>query len=243
MDFFETPNSNKKRILLKNEIKNLIEQSLPHTPITTLKYKKQQHQSLTFIGELASTSTPTQKADEPITSTPNASTHNALIYHPSRTIRNKKLKRKLFTLEKDTSLEYVENIFSKQQNLIKVKKSTCQHNHNHHRHNHHNHQYYRQNICPCLQNAYKLDKYYEIKRLVHSSPKVNQKIKSSNMEKRLKDLLYTPNKLKHLIRKQQQQEELKKLQDYYRYKVDITTPANTPAKAGALCTTSKIYYL
>jgi hypothetical protein len=255
MDFFETPNYLTNRSYQNDEIliKAIVEKSLPHTPVTTQKYmKKRQHQSLTFIGELASTSTPTQKSEEPITSTPNASTHNALIYHPSRTIRNKKLKRKLF--EKEASLiEFGDNIFQQHKNLVRIKnekkssEAIC--NHNRYNHHHHHHHHYKnvqaQHVhCPCLQNAYKLDKFYEIKRLAHSSPKVNQKVKSSNMEKRLKDLLYTPNKLKHLIRKQQQQIELKKLKHYYRYKSEISTPTNTPAKAGALqCTSSKIYYL
>ena len=250
MDFFETPNYLSK---INDEHENiLVEKSFPLTPVTTQKYRKQrQHQSLTFIGELASTSTPTQKSQEPITSTPNASTHNPLIYHPSRTIRNKKLKRKLF--EKETS--FIElggnNIFKQHKNLFKLKtdkKSSamvCHQNRHHHHHHHHYNNMQQQHIhCPCLENAYKLDRFYEIKRLAHSSPKVNQKVKSSNMEKRLKDLLYTPNKLKHLIRKQQQQIEIKNLKNYYRYKSEISTPSNTPAKAGALqCTSSKIYYL
>jgi hypothetical protein len=227
MDFYETPNTTTKK-----------------TPIHIMK----QQTSITFIGDLASTSTPTQNIDEPITSTPNASTHNALKYHPSRTIRNKKLlKRNLFTVESNKNelkIQDIEHLFKQHKKLLKIKSTetkTCQHNRQHHHHHHHHQQ---QHQCPCL-NAY-----HEVKRLAHSSPKIYNQVrkqttttKSSNIELRLKDLLYTPTKLKQLIRKQQQQEELKKLQNYYRYKSELTTPTSTPAKAGALCTSSKIYYL
>lgn len=48
------------------------------------------HQSLTFIADLAQTSTPTRTSAEPITSTPKQLTHDPLKYHPTQTIRSKK---------------------------------------------------------------------------------------------------------------------------------------------------------
>lgn len=48
------------------------------------------HQSLTFIADLAQTSTPTRASVEPITSTPKQITHDPLKYHPTQTIRSKK---------------------------------------------------------------------------------------------------------------------------------------------------------
>lgn len=47
-------------------------------------------QSLTFIADLAQTSTPTRAQAEPITSTPKQLTHDPLKYHPTQTIRCKK---------------------------------------------------------------------------------------------------------------------------------------------------------
>ena len=246
MDFYETPNSNGK-----NKVKNNIEKNLLQTPLTTQKHKKNEcfkklHQSLTFIGELASTSTPTQNSAEPITSTPNASTHNAFKYHPSKTIRNKKLKRKLFTTDKEniSCINEIESILKQHKNLLKIEFETKAKQRNAYKNHHHHHH----NNCPCFIN--KFNQFYELKRLAHSSPKVSASEKArlrlkkaSSIEKRLKDLLYTPNKLKQIMRKQQQHEELKKLQNYYRYKSELTTPSNTPAKAGALATSSKIYYL
>lgn len=49
--------------------------------------------SLTFIADMASTSTPNRKNQEPITSTPNVSSHDPLKFHPTHTIRNKQKKR------------------------------------------------------------------------------------------------------------------------------------------------------
>ena len=49
-----------------------------------------QHQSMTFIADLAQTSTPTRTARQPITSTPKQLTHDPLKYHPTQTIRSKK---------------------------------------------------------------------------------------------------------------------------------------------------------
>lgn len=48
------------------------------------------HQSLTFIADLAQTSTPTRTCHQPITSTPKHLTHDPLKYHPTQTIRSKK---------------------------------------------------------------------------------------------------------------------------------------------------------
>ena len=62
------------------------------TPVNLRTRKSFSQKSFTFIGDLASTSTPTSKKQEPITSTPNVSTHNPLSYHPTYTIRNKKMK-------------------------------------------------------------------------------------------------------------------------------------------------------
>lgn len=55
--------------------------------------KKQRHDSLTFIADLASTSTPTRKDQQPITSTPKQTSHNPFKYHPTQTIRNKNKKK------------------------------------------------------------------------------------------------------------------------------------------------------
>lgn len=123
MDYYDTPCSTRKyhnKLQQQNNFDDSLLNvdtgkyvNLPQTPrstpitntkavITEKKTNKLVKQtSVTFIGELASTSTPTTKEEEPITSTPNISTHNALNYHPSRTIRNKnkKLKRKLFLVE------------------------------------------------------------------------------------------------------------------------------------------------
>jgi hypothetical protein len=65
----------------------------------TNKPSKQQKQvkkndSLTFIADLVSTSTPTRKSPQPITSTPKQTTHNPFKYHPTQTIRNKKQQKK-----------------------------------------------------------------------------------------------------------------------------------------------------
>ena len=51
-----------------------------------------QQQSLTFIGDLASTSTPTRATAQPITSTPKFASHDPFKYHPTHTIRNKHAK-------------------------------------------------------------------------------------------------------------------------------------------------------
>ena len=54
---------------------------------------RRQPQSLTFIADLASTSTPTRVAQQPIASTPKMSCHDPLKYHPTHTIRNKAKKQ------------------------------------------------------------------------------------------------------------------------------------------------------
>jgi hypothetical protein len=51
-----------------------------------------QQQSLTFIADLAQTSTPTRHNKSPITSTPKILSHDPLKYHPTQTIRNKNKK-------------------------------------------------------------------------------------------------------------------------------------------------------
>ena len=56
------------------------------------KQKMVRQQSLTFIGDLASTSTPT-RTNEQMTSTPKNNAHNPLKYHPTQTIRNKQSKK------------------------------------------------------------------------------------------------------------------------------------------------------
>ena len=56
------------------------------------KLKRQPH-SLTFIADLASTSTPTRVSSQPIASTPKRSCHDPLKYHPTHTIRNKLAKK------------------------------------------------------------------------------------------------------------------------------------------------------
>ena len=54
------------------------------------KPKLTRQQSLTFIADLASTSTPTRATKQPITSTPTKLSHNPRKYHPAKTIRNKR---------------------------------------------------------------------------------------------------------------------------------------------------------
>jgi hypothetical protein len=54
------------------------------------KPKLTRQQSLTFIADLASTSTPTRATKQPITSTPTKTSHNPRKYHPAKTIRNKR---------------------------------------------------------------------------------------------------------------------------------------------------------
>lgn len=56
--------------------------------------QQQPEQSLTFIADLAQTSTPTRKNAQPITSTPKVVNHDPLKYHPTHTIRNKQKQRK-----------------------------------------------------------------------------------------------------------------------------------------------------
>jgi hypothetical protein len=53
------------------------------------RHLRRQPQSLTFIADLASTSTPTRVSQQPIASTPKISSHDPLKYHPTHTIRNK----------------------------------------------------------------------------------------------------------------------------------------------------------
>jgi hypothetical protein len=53
-----------------------------------------QSESLTFIADLASTSTPTKQQSQPIVSTPKARNHDPVKYHPTQTIRSKQVKRK-----------------------------------------------------------------------------------------------------------------------------------------------------
>lgn len=65
------------------------------TPRHQAQHQQQQrrlthHQSLTFIADLAQTSTPTRASVEPITSTPKQLSHDPLKYHPTQTIRSKK---------------------------------------------------------------------------------------------------------------------------------------------------------
>ena len=62
------------------------------TKINNNKLTRQQ-QSLTFIADFASTSTPNRKSQQPITSTPKISSHDPIKYHPTRTIRNKERKK------------------------------------------------------------------------------------------------------------------------------------------------------
>lgn len=63
------------------------------TPVKKQRTLTRQQESLTFIADLVSTSTPTKKSPKPISSTPNVSTHDALKYHPKQTIRNKSKKQ------------------------------------------------------------------------------------------------------------------------------------------------------
>lgn len=59
--------------------------TLPKIYVPKQRFSRQD--SVTFIGDLASTSTPTKS--QPITSTPKKSNHNPMVYHPKKTIRNK----------------------------------------------------------------------------------------------------------------------------------------------------------
>lgn len=58
------------------------------------KQKLAHQQSLTFIADMASTSTPTRSTKQPITSTPKNTSHNPRKYHPAKTIRNKRKESK-----------------------------------------------------------------------------------------------------------------------------------------------------
>lgn len=136
------------------------------TPVAVRTRKSTLSQkSFTFIGELASTSTPTSKKNEPITSTPNVSTHNPLNYHPTYTIRNKKMKtsttRKTQTATTTTT-----------------RYNTCSckcHDIN----------------CNC---DYKRQKRKLAKRIKQQQQQMQQALKPTHVQISLQDLLYMPNK-------------------------------------------------
>ncbi len=82
-------NLKKKKLSLENsslDFKNNFQ-----TPAKKQRLDRQQ--SITFIADMASTSTPTQNQDKPITSTPKNHSHNPAKYHPTQTIRKKRSKK------------------------------------------------------------------------------------------------------------------------------------------------------
>ena len=145
----------------------------------------QRQQSLTFIADFASTSTPTRADAQPITSTPNVSSHNPLKYHPTKTIRNKhKRSKPLFvkTDKKQSRLMKPLNL-SAQLNYLNVEHSTPL-------------------ALNCKQKAKKVASICKhLSKKQHHSTKINtlysglDKYKQSQLEISIGDLLYTPRKL------------------------------------------------
>ncbi|RNA44254.1 hypothetical protein BpHYR1_031161 [Brachionus plicatilis] len=135
--------------------------SLPKIYVPKRRFARQD--SVTFIADLASTSTPTKS--QPITSTPKKSNHNPMVYHPKKTIRNKTKKAPT-----SSTRIYKINIESFDLKLVKSTKrkigdeSECKN-------------------CNVCQSAKK-------------SKKLSQriKLKGSNIEFSLEDLLYKPAK-------------------------------------------------
>jgi hypothetical protein len=82
---------------------------------------KRQPQSLTFIADLASTSTPTRNTQQPIASTPKFSSHDPLMYHPTHTIRNKHIKKQQSVKSKRLSKKPTGLIAKQQIGTIKFK--------------------------------------------------------------------------------------------------------------------------
>lgn len=135
--------------------------TLPKIFVPKKRFPRQD--SVTFIADLASTSTPTKS--QPITSTPKKSNHNPMVYHPKKTIRNKTKKAPV-----SSTKIYKINIESFDLRLVKSTKrkfseeSDCKN-------------------CNICQSAKKCKK-------------LGQKIKlrGSNIEFSLEDLLYKPAK-------------------------------------------------
>jgi hypothetical protein len=123
------------------------------------------------------TSTPTRnKNAKTLSSTPNTSTHNAYDHHPSRTIRRKH--------------QHLDASPQPKTSII-MKKSYCKHlcpyhenHHRHHHHHHHHHHHMLRNPCTILKK--------NETRQQSLTNKKNIKLKTSNFEISLQDLLYTP---------------------------------------------------
>ena len=147
----------------------------------------QRQQSLTFIADLASTSTPTRADAQPITSTPNVSSHNPLKYHPTKTIRNKHKRSKPLVVKTDkkhSRLMKPLNL-SAQLNYLNVEHSTPLALHD-------------------KQKAKKVASICKhLSKKQHHSTRINaatlcsglDKYKQSQLEISIGDLLYTPRKL------------------------------------------------
>lgn len=180
------------------------------------KQKMARQQSLTFIADLASASTPT-RISEQMTSTPKNHSHNPLKYHPTQTIRNKRSKkqqksRSTKPMNLSSQLNKLQdNIIISQVN-INLSCSKCQKCST----------VASQNIVdhstPCVtrrelnknhlvnfKNQMKrLDPIVDVKRslkskksIVRTSSKIEvRKQQNSKFEIPLEDLLYTPRKLK-----------------------------------------------
>lgn len=164
--------------------------------------RQNQHESFTFIADLASTSTPTRVSQAPITSTPKQITHNPFKYHPTQTIRNKLAKKKN-SVRKQTknavndcsNCRLCLQINNKKKSITKKAKNTtllsdsqvsCQ-------------------TCHFKQKL-KLNKFANVttKRARTAQPVNKLKFKSisnNNFEISLADLLYTPSKLRDLVNK------------------------------------------
>jgi hypothetical protein len=192
------------------------------------------HQSVTFIADLASTSTPTRATFKPITSTPNTSTHNPLKYHPTQTIRNKQQKRKPNTnkainisITSCVNCANIEHSTPSKRNLIglrnkfKIKRITLEEISS------------KKSKCRllCQQQPHNMQ--------LKSKP---IKYKSSKIEISLEDLLYTPRNCFKQRRQQTSASGSFKSSNAVRMSSRMST-STLVSLATPVVTTSKVYFL
>ncbi len=156
--------------------------------------------SMTFIGDVVCTSTPTRRTSidkvQPLSSTPNTSTHNAYEHHPSRTIRRKRQRID----ECHTLVPAVVPVYPRQHSCNhhqQQQQHHClRHHHHHHQHrrshNHHHHHHHHHNNHHHQHNQIARPNLLKETTKQQSQQKI--KFKSSDFEISLQNLLYTPNK-------------------------------------------------
>jgi hypothetical protein len=154
--------------------------------VTPVMINKRKNQSFTFIAEMASTSTPTQKDEEPISSTPNQSTHDALKFHPRNTIRNKQIKSASKSDKKRKLKLKLKNKITSVANVEQYQQSPL---------------YQNQQKCSKMQHSHE-ENYCKVNLQKKSSSRTNDRkltLRTSQIQISINDLLYTPSKLQHFL--------------------------------------------